>query len=200
METISDDKPQRTVSIWWFLVLFLGLLAAGGYAVIAWGTYDREPTRELPDTPVTTDASAATTSSTVPVTLVDGSPAQGGIVEVLGTAGDRVYLFERPAEFEEEPTLSVVPEVELTRAEDDRTLTMEFGCAVSAGSRPAMLRVTEDPFEVNLTPVVTGPRLGESCAEGATVGTTTVVLDAPVGTRRLVIARPGTQVDVPGPD
>lgn len=197
MDRISDEKPPRTFAIWWFLALFVGLVGFGIYAVIAWGTYAREPTRELPEAPATTDPDATTTSSSVPLTLVDGTPAQPGIASISGTRGDRVYLFELPEGFEEVATASEVPPVELQRAEDDRTLTLEIGCAVSAEAVPSMVRVTEDPFEVNVTPVVTGPRLGDGCADGVSVGSATIVLDDPVGARRLVITRPGTKVEVP---
>lgn len=193
---MSDDQA-RTYSIWWFLAAFVAMVGFGIYAVIAWGTYAREPTEELPDIPVTTAVDATTTTSSVPVTLVDGTPAPQGIVGVLGEPGDRVYLFTVPAEWKDEVTDSVVPPVVVQRADDDRTLTTTMGCAVSAESTPAMIRVTEDPFEVNVTPVVTGLRFGEPCGPDQQVAKVSIVLDEPVGARRLVVARPGGQVDVP---
>lgn len=193
---MSDDQP-RTYSIWWFLVVFVALVGFGIYAVISWGTYAREPTEELPDVPVTTAVDATVTTSSVPVTLPDGTPAPPGVIGVLGDPGDRVYLFGIPAQWEDEATDSVVPPVDVERAEDDRTLTMTMGCAVSSEAEPAMIRVTEDPFEVNVTPVVTGLRFGEPCGSDDAVAKVSIVLDEPVGKRRLVFARPGEQVEVP---
>lgn len=197
MDEITDEEPPRTFSIWWFLALFLVMIGFGIYGVIAWGTYAREPTDELPRTPVTTDPGATTTSSSVPVTLVDGSAAQPGIIEVQGAAGDRIYRFEIPEAFSGVATASEVPRVEVERGDDDRTLTLTLHCAVSAEAVPSMLHITEDPFEVNLTPVVVAPRLGEPCPDDGEVATVKVVLDEPVGARRLVIERPGTKLDDP---
>lgn len=194
--SVSDDEA-RTYSIWWFLVAFVAMVGFGIYAVIAWGTYAREPTEELPDTPATTAAGATTTSSSVPVTMVDGSPAPEGVIGVLGEPSERVYLFGVPEEWKDEATDSVVPPVEIERGDDGRTLTVAMGCAVSAESTPAMIRVTEDPFEVNVTPVVIGLRFGAPCAADQQVSKVSIVLDEPVGKRRLVVARPGAQVDVP---
>lgn len=194
---MSDDQP-RTYSNWWFLVAFVALVGFGIYAVISWGTYQREPTEELPDVPVTTAPAATTTTSSVPVTMVDGTPAPKGIVDVRGEAGDRVYLFDVPAQLEQEATDSAVPPVDVERSTDDRTVTFALGCAVSSESTPAMIRVTEDPFEVNITPVVIGLRFGEPCGAGQQLAKVPIVLDEPVGTRRLVVARPGARVEVPG--
>lgn len=193
---MSEDQP-RTFSIWWFLVLFLAMVGFGAYAVIAWGTFDREPTEELPDSPVTTAADPTSTSTSVPVTLVDGTPAPAGLIAVLGEPGDRLYRFEVPDDWADQATDSVVPEVDLQRSDDDRTLRIAMGCAVSKEARPVMIRVTEDPFEVNVTPVVTGLRFGDPCPADAESATVSIVLDEPVGDRRLVLTRPGTQVDVP---
>lgn len=193
---MSDDRP-RTFSIWWFLVLFVALVGFGTYAVIAWGTYEREPTSELPDEPVTTAPGANTTTSVVPPTMVDGSPAPEGIAEVSGTPGDRVYRFEVPTDWAGQAIESEVPQVEIERSADDRTLTLTMACAVSEGSHPALIKVTEDPFEVNVTPVVAGPRFGSPCAPGSRAGEVSIVLDDPVAKRRLVVARPGEKVDIP---
>lgn len=173
------------------------MVGFGIYGVIAWGTYERAPTEELPDTPVTTSASATTTTSSVPPTLVDGTPVPQGIVRVTGEPGDRVYLFDVPAQWDTEATDSVVPPVDVERSKDDRTIVATMGCAVSSESTPAMIRVTEDPFEVNVTPVVVGLRFGEACGADQRFAKVSLVLDEPVGARRLVVARPGTRVEVP---
>ncbi|MEZ5239146.1 MAG: hypothetical protein R2716_09440 [Microthrixaceae bacterium] len=183
MDRISDEKPPRTFAIWWFLALFVGLVGFGIYAVIAWGTYAREPTRELPEAPATTDPDATTTSSSVPLTLVDGTPAQPGIASISGTRGDRVYLFELPEGFDEVATASEVPPVELQRAEDDRTLTLEIGCAVSAEAVPSMVR-HRGSLRGERHPGGDRAALGDGCADGASVGSATIVLDDPVGARR----------------
>jgi hypothetical protein len=193
---VSEDQP-RTYSIWWFLVAFVAMAGFGIYAVIAWGTYAREPTEELPDNPVTTAVDVTATTSSVPVTLADGTPAPPGVIDVLGEPGDRVYLFGVPEQWEHESTNSVVPPVDVERADDDRTLTTTMGCAVSSEATPAMIRVTEDPFEVNVTPVVTGLRFGEPCGSDHEVARVSIVLDEPIGNRRLVVARPGDEVEVP---
>lgn len=193
---MSEDRP-RTYSAWWFLALFVALVGFGIYAVIAWGTYTREPTSELPDEPVTTAPGANTTTTEVPPTMVDGSPAPEGIAQVSGTPGDRVYRFDVPTEWAGEATETEVPAVDVERSSDDTTLTLTMACAVSAGSHPALIKVTEDPFEVNVTPVVAGLRFGSPCAPDERAGVVSIVLDDPVGERRVVMARPGEKVEVP---
>lgn len=193
---MRDDQP-RTYSIWWFLVIFVAMVGFGIYAVIAWGTYAREPTEEFPDRPGTTAVDTTTTTSSVPVTLVDGTPAPSGVIGVIGEPGDRAYLFGVPSQWEDEATDSVVPPVDVERAADDRTLTTTMRCAVSSEATPAMIRVTEDPFEVNVTPVITGLRFGEPCGSDQQVAKVSIVLDEPVGKRRLVVAQPGVGVEVP---
>ncbi len=184
--------------MWGFLVLFILMVVFGIYGVVAWGTFNRKPTEELPAASGTTVPEATTTSSSVPVTLLDGSAAPPDIENIIDQDGTLIYQFKVPEKWTEEPTESVVPPSVVERGDDDQTLTITMGCAVSEDSLPAILKVTEDPFEVHLTPVVLGPRFGEPCGSEDPAGVAKIVLAEPVGARRLVVARPGTVVPLPG--
>ena len=69
-----------------------------------------------------------------------------------------------------------------------------MGCAVSEGSVPDALRVTEDPFQINVTPVVTGLSFGRPCESESIAGEVTIALEEPVGTRRVVLSSAGDKV------
>ena len=130
--------------------------------------------------------------------MLDGSPGPEDVYEVVVTPGEHTYLFSLSEEMLNAPTETVVPEATVTISEDEQRLTVTMECAVAADSVPAVLRVTEDPFEINVTPVVVGPSFGAPCEPGAVVGTITVALEDPVGVRRIVITRAGVAVPLAG--
>lgn len=197
MADTSDNQP-RTYSILWFLALFVGLVGLGIWAVIAFGTYEREPTEVLEDPPVTTSPEATTTTSFVPVTMFDGSPAPEGIEQMLGENGKYTYVFSVPVEIRDQATDSVVPPVVIDLADDGASFRITFGCAVSAEAVPAALEVFEDPFEVNVKAVVLGPKFGTPCTGDSDAGSFNIPLESPLGARRLVVARAGQPVELTG--
>lgn len=180
----------------WFLAIFVVLVIVGTWAVISYGTYERDPTSVLADPPATTSPDATTTSSSVPVTMFDGSPAPEGIDRLLGENGKNTYVFAVPAEFREVATESVVPPVVIDLADDGASFQITFGCAVSVEAVPAALEVFEDPFEVNIKAVVTGPKFATPCTGDTDAGTFTIPLESPVGARRVIIARAGEPVEL----
>lgn len=182
--------------MYWFFALFVLLIGVGGWAVVAYGTYDREPTEELPNNAATTTPDAATTTVLVPVTMFDGSPAPEGIVQLVGENGENTYVFSKPPELEDVATEAVVPPVVIDLADDGTSFEITFGCAVSEEAVPAALQVFEDPFEVQIKAVVIGPRFGTPCSDDAVAGTFTIPLESPVGGRRVVVASSGATVEM----
>lgn len=194
-----EDDEARTYSIWWFAAVFVALVFVGGLSVLAFGTFDRQETERLvADEDAIVDDVTSTTAATE-VTLLDGTPAPEEVTEVESSPGQHTYLFELPDEFDGAVTASIVPEATVTRSEDERFLTVTMSCAVSAAAVPEVLQISEDPFEVNVTPVVTGPSFGAPCPPDATVGTITVALEEPVGSRRLVVRRAGELIGADRP-
>ncbi len=167
--------------------------------MIAFGTDDREPTELRSGAPATTVPGAAPTTTTpVPVTMVDGTPAPDNVYEVVAAPGEYAYLFTLPDYVDEEPTDSLVPRSTVEVSEDKTHLTVTMYCAVSDGSVPAVLRVIEDPFEVNVTPVVVGQSFGAPCPADQILDTITIALEEPVGSRRVVLSREGRKVSLAG--
>jgi hypothetical protein len=179
--------------------LFVVIVAIGGYAVLVYGTHDREET-EIPEIAEVGGPEATAPDPAAPVTMLDGQPAPEGVYDIAMTPGEQIYLFTLAEGLLDEPTESEVPKSTVEKSEDQQHLTITMQCAVSDGSMPAMLRVTEDPFEVNVTPVVVGQSFGPACPADQVVGTITVPLEEPVGARRLVLARGGRQVPLVGID
>ncbi len=192
----ADGEDQRkTYTIWGFAILFIAMIAVGTYAVVAYGTHDREPTEE-----VSSDQKAGPDPTTPPsesteVTMLDGNPAPEGVSEVLEVGdGQWSYLFEIPDALLEAPTSSVVAESDLVVSEDRQSITVTMFCAVSNDSVPALLEVSEDPFEINVRPIVIGASFGLACEPEAELVTVTVPLEEAVGGRRVVLAQAGNSV------
>ncbi len=191
---MKDEDGERSYTIWGFGALFVVLVAVGTWAVVAFGTQDRELTEELPVGSSTTGPEDTTSTVAVPPTMLDGSPAPPEVYEVVVAPGKHTYLFTLPDGVDDEPTDSVVAPSTVAKSDDELHLTVNMVCAVSDGSVPAALTITEDPFEVNVIPVVIGDSFGPACPPLSVVGTIEVALDEPVGARRLVLAQAGTPV------
>ena len=194
----DDGGQQRTFSIWWFAVAFIVMVGVGIYAVVAFGTFDRDETAELEPGPRLDSVESPTTVPTA-VTMPDGEPGPEGIYDVVNDGeGLWSYLFEIPDEVLEGPNDAVVAEASIEISEDRTSLTVAMKCGVAAGSVPALLEVVEDPFEINVRPVVVGQSFGQPCPVDEVVGTATVPLEEPVGGRRVVLAQAGVPVALAG--
>ena len=192
-----DERRRQTYSIWPFLAVFLLLTVVGLYLFVVNGSFDRAATSVRPDIPATTDPTATTTTEPTPVTMLDGSDAPEGVFDVETEAGRHVYLFRLPAGFTDEPTSSVVAPTLAQVVDDGNAVQVVMTCAVSADSVPAAVRINEDPFEVSVMAVAIGHTTGDQC-DGGQLADITIPLEAPVGSRRVVLERPGTPVTLAG--
>ena len=185
---MAADGEERTYGIWGFAALFVLIIAVGTWAALSYGTYDRDPTEVLSPGPSTTAAeSTTTTSEPVPLTLLDGTPAPEEVEDIIVVPGQHTYVFRLPEEWEGQPTDSAVPPSIVDLADDEQHVTISMACVISDGSRPDAVRITEDPYEINVTPVVTGLSFGPPCSEGSIAGIFSVAFEEPVGSRRLVV-------------
>lgn len=196
----AEGEEQKTYSIWWFAIAFIVMAALGAWAVVAFGTFDRDETAELEAGP---SLDPVESTSTVPteLTMPDGQPAPDEVIDVVNDGdGLWTYVFAIDEEVMEGPTDAVVAEATVEISEDRTEITVAMQCGVAEGSVPALLEAFEDPFEVNIRPVVVGPSFGQPCPADTVVGTITVPLDEPVGGRRVVLAQAGQPVPLGGID
>ncbi|MGI9578215.1 MAG: hypothetical protein ACR2OH_08460 [Microthrixaceae bacterium] len=196
----QEGEAERTYSIWWFAFAFIAMAVIGAWAVIAFGTFDRDETAELEPGP-RLEPVETTTSLPTAVTMPDGQPAPDNVLDVVNDGdGLWTYLFDVDAAVMEGPTDAVVAEATVEISEDRTEITVAMQCGVAEGSVPALLEVFEDPFEVNLRPVVLGESFGQPCVPDTVVGTIAVPLEEPVGGRRVVLAQAGVPVTLAGMD
>ena len=197
---MASEGEQRTYSIWWFAALFVVMTLLGIYAVVAFGTFDRDETAELEPGPRLDPVESSTTLPTQ-VTFPDGGDAPEEVLEVVNDGdGLWTYVFVLDDDLLAEPTDAVVSDATVEISEDRGSLTVSMECGVADGSVPALLEVFEDPFEINIRPVVVGPSFGQPCPASSVVGSLTVPLEEPVGGRRVVLAAAGQPVTLAGID
>lgn len=195
---MEDQNQERTYGIWGLLALFVLIGAVGLYLVFTLGAADRTPTEPRPAQPGPVATDSTTTVPQSDVTFLDGSAVPEEIFEVVAEPGRHVYLYTLPDGFTDEITSSVVAPTLVSVADDGLSVTLVMTCAVSADSVPAAVRVSEDPFEVNVMAVAIGHPLGDPCPEGEELTTLTIPLESPMGSRRVVLSRPGESVELGG--
>jgi hypothetical protein len=196
---VLDDEQQKTYSIWWILAVILVLGGVGLAMVILSGAEETSPTRQLPSDPSTVSTtSSTTTSSVVPPTFPGGAPAPERIEKVLSSPGKTTYIYRLPAGFTDQASTAVVAPAVATPANGGAAVTVAMACAVSEGSVPGEIIVTEDPLEVQVIPVAVGHSLGAPCPPALNIETIDLPLEQPLGDRQLVVAPSGSVVNLPG--
>lgn len=197
---VDSDGQAKTYSMWLPLLLMVLIAGVGLYLVVTRGASNDTPTVQLDPVPATTDPGATSTSSTVPPTFPDGTPTPDSISAVIGEPGETTYLFRLPDGLTDAPTDAVVPPAEVAVSDDGSAVSVVMGCAVTRDAVPAAVTITEDPRVVRVRPVVIGRSSGPPCPADTTLDTVEIVLDEPLGSRRLVTAQAGQPVELAGID
>jgi len=192
----TEEDGPKTVSIWWFVLVFVLAGSIGLYWFLTHGN-PHAPTEQL-NPPTTTTALAAEPEATTPIpTMPDGTKAPSDISAVLSQDGTVSYSFNIPDELARVPVRATVGRAVVEQNPDANGLSVRVDCTAGAGEDVAQITVSESTDTVTVLPIVLTPQDAPACQQGLQIERIVLPLTTPLGTRDIVVAPPGTEVPDP---
>lgn len=189
------DQP-RTFSTWIFIAAFAALGAVGIFLFISGdrqGSTEIVPTQQSGASATTTPAGSADTDPAVAPAPGDETAASPG-VDSGRVSGTNSFTFEPPAAFASIPPGDLRAEVPpaTATAAGDRSINLTVECGYSIDEFVAQIVVNEGADVVTVAPTVIVPVGGNPCPTDAPAREFELPLDAPLGTRPIVVVPAGT--------